>query len=141
MNQWQKDSQIDELNLDNASRDTPKLHAKYLALHSTAKLMLRKAENRQKKLLKDKWLYYNGKMDQSDMESRGWEPDPFDGLKILKTDMAYYYDTDPELQESEDRIVYLKTVLDTLKEIIDVLRWRHQHIGNMIKWRQFQAGG
>ena len=137
---WSKDSHIPTSNLDEASRETPKLHAKYLALLSNAKLRLRKAEMDQKSLLKLKWLYYNGKMSQEEIEATGWEFDPFNGLKIMKGETDYYYDSDKEIQESELKIQYIKTLIDTLKEIVDTLRWRHQTIGNMIKWKQFEAG-
>ena len=46
-----------------------------------------------------------------------------------------------EIQESELKIQYLKETVDVLREIINNLNWRHQTIGNMIKWRQFEAGG
>ena len=137
---WSKDCIIDSNKLDESSRQTPLLHAKYLELLTTYKLQLKRAEFDQKKLLKDKWLYYNGKMDQDKVEELGWEPDPFDGLKILKGELDYYYDSDPEIQTSEGKIQYLKTVIDTLTEIISNVNWRHQTIGNMIKWRQFESG-
>ncbi len=137
---WQADSIIDNAKLDETSKNTPQLHSKYLQLWSTAKLELRRSEFEQKKLLKDKWLYYNGKMDQETIKEKGWVPDPFDGLKILKGEMDYYYDSDPEIQKSEERIQYWKTVVDTLSEIIDNLKWRHQTIGNIIKWKQFESG-
>lgn len=137
---WQNDSVINNAKLDETSKNTPQLHAKYLQLWSTAKLELRRAEFEQKKLLKDKWLYYNGKMDQDTMKEKGWVPDPFDGLKVLKGEMDYYYDSDPEIQKSEERIQYWKTVVETLSEIIDSLKWRHQTIGNIIKWKQFESG-
>ena len=137
---WQKDSIISNAQLDETSRNTPQLHAKYLQIWSTAKLELRRAEFEQKKLLKDKWLYYNGKMDQKTIEEKGWLPDPFDGLKVIKGEMNYYYDSDPEIQKSEERIQYWKTVVETLSEIIDNLKWRHQTIGNIIKWKQFESG-
>jgi len=54
--------------------------------------------------------------------------------------MNYYYDADPEIQKSEEKIQYYKTVLEALQEIIDNLKWRHQTIGNIIKWRQFESG-
>ena len=137
---WSKDCIIDEMNLDESSRQTPNLNAKYLQLYSNQKLFLKKLESDQKILLKEKWLYYNGKLSQEDIESKGWNPDPFDGLKVLKGEMDYYYDADPEIKKSEDRIALAKVVLEHLKEIIDTIRWRHQTIGNMIKWRQFQSG-
>ena len=141
LSQWEEDCVIDNNSLDTTSRDTPKLHAKYLQKLSTAKLMLKRAEANQKILLKEKWLYYNGKMDQESILKRGWEPDPFDGLKVLKGEMDYYYDSDPEIQKSEEKIQYYKTILETLTEIVDSLKWRHQTIGNIIRWKQFEAGG
>jgi hypothetical protein len=140
LEEWERDCVIDDINLDESSRITPTLHAKYLQLLSNHKLMLRRAEFKQKELLKDKWLYYNGKMTQEEVKTRGWDPDPFDGLKIMKGEMDYYYDADPDIQRSEEKIQYYKVTIDTLTDIIDNIKWRHQTIGNMIKWRQFQSG-
>lgn len=141
LDMWSSDCVIGQTSLDESSRQTPLLHAKYLELLSTAKLRLKKAEQEQKVLLKDKWLYYNGKMDQSEIEEKGWKPDPFDGLKILKGEMDYYYDSDPEIQHSVEKIEYIKTIIDTLNEILNNVNWRHQTISNMIKWRIFESGG
>ena len=140
LSEWKTDCQIPTHQLDETSRNTPMLHAKYLQYISTAKLSLKRAEHVQKILLKDKWLYYNGKMDENTLKSKGWEPDPFGGLKILKGEMDHYYDSDPEIQRSEEKIAYLKTVIETLNEIVNNLNWRHQTIGNMIRWKQFEAG-
>jgi len=141
LDQWSKECVIDKISLDETSRNTPKLHAKYLQLLSHAKLLLKRAEASQKILLKDKWLYYNGKLDKETIESKGWKHDPFDGLKILKGEMDYYYDADPDIQKSEEKIQYYKTIIETLTEIVDSLKWRHQTIGNIIRWKQFEAGG
>ena len=54
--------------------------------------------------------------------------------------MDHYYDSDPEIQASEEQVEYWKTVIDTLKEIIDNLKWRHSTIGNIIRWKQFESG-
>lgn len=139
--QWQEDCVIDNSRLDVVSRDTPKLHAKYLEKLSYAKLSLRRAEAAQKILLKNKWLWYNGKMSQERMDELGWSYDPLDGLKIMKGEMDYYYDSDPEIQKSEEKIAYWKTVIDTLTDIVDSLKWRHQTVGNIIRWKTFEAGG
>jgi len=141
LKEWETDCEIGEFELDKTSRHTPKLHAKYLQYLSITKLNLKRAENDQHVLLKEKWLYYNGKMDQQTIESKGWAYDPFDGLKVLKGDMDRYYDSDPEIQKSEEKIAYLKTIIETLKEVLDNLKWRHQTIKNMIDWRRLEAGG
>ena len=138
---WKKDSEIPQYNLDETSRQTPTLHAKYMEFMSIARLQLKKAEMEQKTLLKKKWLYYNGKMTQEQIEKEGWDFDPFEGLKVLKGEMDYYYDADSDIQKSEEKITYYKTYIETLTEIINVLKWRHSIIKNIIDWRRFEAGG
>ena len=140
LEQWKTDSLI-EMPLDESSQKTPKLHSKYLELLSLAKFQLKKAEMEQKTLLKEKWLYYNGKLSEEEIIEQGWSPDPFNGLKILKGEMDYYYDADPEIQKSEEKIEYYKNTVSVLTEIVDTIKWRHQTIGNMIKWKVFESGG
>lgn len=140
LKEWQEDCQIPQHQLDETQRHTPNLHAKYLQYLSLTKLNLKRAEHSQHNLLKEKWLYYNGKMDEKTLLSKGWTPDPFDGLKVMKGDMNYYYDSDPEIQHSEEKIAYLKTIVETLTEIIDNLKWRHQTIKNIIEYRKFESG-
>ena len=140
LEEWREDCTIDNVRLDETSRNTPLLHAKYLELLSQSKLRLKRAELKQKSLLKDKWLWYNGKMSQEEVAEKNWDPDPFNGLKIMKGDMDHYYDSDPEIQKSEELIEYWKTVVSTLTEIVDTIKWRHQTIGNIIKWKQFESG-
>lgn len=141
LEEWATDSQLPRNNLDEASRQTPSLHSKYLTILSQTKLRLKKAEMDQKTLLKQKWLYYNGKMSEDELRATGWDFDPLNGLKVMKGEMDYYYDSDKEIQESELKIQYLKTLIDTLNEIVNNLNWRHQTIGNMIRWKVFEAGG
>ena len=138
---WKKDADIPQYNLDETSRQTPTLHAKYMEFMSIARLQLKKAEMAQKTLLKKKWLYYNGKMNQEQIQLEGWDFDPFEGLKVLKGEMDYYYDADSDIQKSEEKITYYKTYIETLTEIINVLKWRHSTIKNIIDWRRFEAGG
>jgi hypothetical protein len=138
---WKEDCEIDALELDESSRQTPSLHAKYMEIRSQSKLRLTQAEMEQKTLLKQKWLYYNGKMSDEEVKEKGWDFDPFNGLKVLKGEMNYYYDADADIQKSEERIRYFKTMIETLDEIINNLKWRHSTIKNMIEWRKFESGG
>ena len=140
LSEWTKDSEIQRNHLDETSRQTPALHAKYLQWLAEAKLAKKRAEFKQKTLLKQKWLWYNGKMSEEQIKALGWDFDPLEGLKIMKGEMEYYYDSDPEIQQSEEKIAYWKTLIETLTEIVNNLNWRHQTIGNMIKWRSFEAG-
>lgn len=140
LSEWKIDSEINEMALDEASRDSAKLHSKYLEMFMSSKLHAKRKEQQLQTLLKQKWLYYNGKMTQSEIESEGWEFDPFNGMKVLKGDLTYYYDADKDIQKIIMQIEYRKALRDTLKEIMENIKWRHQNIGNMIKWRQFVSG-
>ncbi len=138
--QWTEDCQIDDIELDNASLEVPKLHAKYQDLLTSKILVLKQYQNKYSELLKDKWLWYNGKMDEETVREKGWEPDPFNGLKIMKNDMQIFFNADKDLQELNAKIEYLKVTVDFLKECMQNITWRHQTIRNTIDWRKFMAG-
>ena len=140
LDMWKKDSVINDMALDESSRDSAKLHGKYLEILSVNKMKLKKAELEFKVLLRDKWKHYNGKLSQEEMDSKSWDYDPLDGLTVLKGDMDKFYDADPVIQEHQSKMIYLQEVCDTLKEILDNVKWRHQTIKNMIEWRKFTSG-
>lgn len=138
---WKTDSVIDDSALDEDTVKTSKLHAKYLEIYSLSKLQLRKKEFDLEKIKKDKWLYYTGKMTKSDMDARGWAYDPFQGMsKPLKSEMSMYYETDDDLVKVKAGIDYQKSIIDTLEEIMNNIRWRHSHIKNIIEFRKFTSG-
>jgi len=137
---WKTDSEIDELKLDEASQQSARLHAKYLEMLSVTRLQLKKKEAEFRVLLKDKFLWYNGKMSKDEMDARGWNYDPLNGLKVLKGDMDRFYDSDADIQNAQMKIDYLKELVSTLEEIMGNIRWRHQNIKNMIEHRKFTSG-
>lgn len=138
---WKDDSVIDEINLDETSIKSAKLHAKYLELLSISKLRLRKKEMEFDAMKKDKWLYFEGKMTKDQMDERGWKYDPFNGgTKPMKSNMDYYYKSDSDLARLQAQIDYQKTLIDTLIDIMDNIKWRHQNIRNIIDWKRFVSG-
>ena len=138
---WTEDSKIDEINLDVTSMKSAQLHAKYLELYSLSKLQFKKGELSMAVLKKDKWLYYNGKMSKEDIDSRGWSYDPFAGMaKPLKSDMDLFYETDADISKLKMKLDYQQTIVESLKDILDNIKWRHTHIKNMIDFRRFTAG-
>ena len=137
---WKEDTVIDGMALDESSRQSAKLHSKYLNIYSVAKLKLKKLDLEFKPLLRDKFMHYNGKLSQAEMDQKGWDYDPLNGLTVLKGDMDKWYDADPLIQEHQLKIAYQQEVVDTLKEILDNIKWRHQTIKNMIEWRKFTSG-
>jgi hypothetical protein len=137
---WKLDSVIDEMALDEASRDSAKLHSKYLELHSVSRLRLKKLELEFKPLLRDKFLHYGGKLSQIELDKKGWEYDPLKGLTVLKGDLDKWYDADPLIQEHQAKLAHQEELVSILKEILDNIKWRHQTIKNIIEWRKFTSG-
>jgi hypothetical protein len=138
---WKEDSKIDEVNLDTTSIKSASLHAKYLELYGISKLRYKKKDLEMANLKKDKWLYYNGKMTKAEMDQRGWKYDPFAGMaKPLKSDMEMFYETDPDISKLRLTMDYQQTIVDTLKDILDNIKWRHSTIKNILDFRRFTSG-
>lgn len=139
-NEWSKDCEIDDIELDKSSLEVPKLHAKYQEHLTDNILVLKNLEFQYNTLLKNKWLWYNGKMSQEQLKELGWDDDPFDGLKVMKNDMQIWYNADKDLQAMNGKVEYRKIVINFLKECMQNITWRHQTIRNTIDWRKFMAG-
>ena len=139
-NEWEKDCEIDDIELDKSSLEVPKLHAKYQDLLSSKILVMKQYQFKYDTLLKNKWLWYNGKMSQEQIKELGWSDDPLDGLKVMKNDLQIFYNSDKDIQELNAKIEYLKVTIDYLKECMQNITWRHQTIKNTIDWRKFMAG-
>ena len=138
---WKKDAAIDDILLDEETKKSANLHAKYLEIFSLHKLELKKKEIQMDALKKDKWRYYNGKMTQEEMDKNNWKYDPFDGgTKPLKSDMDMYYTTDDDMVKLKAQIDYQKTIIETLEEIMGNIRWRHTHVKNILDFKKFTSG-
>tara|TARA_R100000278_G_C5389812_1_gene135643 strand:+ start:194 stop:640 length:447 start_codon:yes stop_codon:yes gene_type:complete len=138
---WKKDATIDDILLDEETKKSANLHAKYLEIFSLHKLELKKKEIQMDALKKDKWRYYNGKMTQEEMDKNNWKYDPFDGgTKPLKSDMDMYYTTDEDMVKLKAQIDYQKTIIETLEEIMGNIRWRHTHVKNILDFKKFTSG-
>ena len=138
--QWEKDCEVDDIELDKSSLEVPKLHAKYSDMLSSKILLLKKYNQHYNELLKYKWLWYTCKLDDDQIQKFGWKTDPFDGLKIMKNDFNYFFNADNDLKTLKAKIEYLEVTVDFLKRCMDNITWRHQTIKNTIEWRKFMAG-
>ena len=138
--QWEKDCEVDDIELDKSSLEVPKLHAKYSDMLSSKILLLKKYNQDYNELLKYKWLWYTGKLDDDQIQKFGWKTDPFHGLKIMNNDFNYFFNADNDLKTLKAKIEYLEVTVDFLKRCMDNITWRHQTIKNTIEWRKFMAG-
>ena len=129
-----KDLKINDTELDLEALKTPQLHNKYMKYLTKFKLMLSRAETEYNTLKRSKWEYYTGKAPADVYAEK-----PFD-LKILKTDLDKYLDSDEELQRQKQKVDYLQTTVDFLDRTIRQISNRGFLIKDAIDWRKFTSG-
>jgi len=132
-----EDMEIDDLNLDLESLKTPQLHSKYLNILHDESLVLHKATIEQKELSRLKWEYYLGKLDQETLDEKGWQPF---GLKILRTDIDVYLESDKDLLRLEARVYYLKEKVKYIESVLQSIGRRGWDIKSAIEWKKFMSG-
>ena len=132
--QADKDLKINDTELDLESLKTPQLHNQYMKHLTKYKLMLSRAETEYSILKREKWEYYTGKSDASVYAEK-----PFD-LKILRTDIDKYLESDEDLQKAKQKVDYLSTTVDFLDRTIRQIGNRGFTIKNAIDWRKFTSG-
>ena len=130
----EKALKINDTELDLESLKTPQLHNNYLKFLNKWKLLQTKANIDYYTLRKDKWEYYTGKAPQ-----QVYAENPFN-LKILKTDIDKYMESDPELVKLKQKVEYVSTVIDFLESTIKQISNRGFQIKNAIDWRKFTSG-
>ena len=132
--QVDKDLKINETELDLESLKTPQLHNKYLKHYNNFKLLMTRAESDYKILKRVKWEYYTGKASPEVYKQK-----PFN-LKIMKSDLDKYLDSDEDLIKSKQKIEYLETVVNYLDRTLKIIGGRDWQIRNSIEWRKFTSG-
>ena len=132
--QVSQDLKVDDEHLDTESLKNQEIKAKYLDAKSKFELLLYRAKGDYKKLYREKWEYYGGKSD-----AKIYATKPFD-LKVLKSDLSIYIESDEEIITIENKIVYLETVIKYLDGVLKSIAGRGWDIKNAIEWRKFVDG-
>ena len=135
---WTVDSQIDRLNLGNASLDVPKLHNKYWRFLSTERMRLKKQESEFAQLMNDKKAWVNGEMTSDQLKQLGWE---INLKKMLKSEQEDFLRGDKDVIEARLKMALQQEKIEVLTDIIKSLHNRSFLIGNAIKFAVFQTGG
>lgn len=130
-----EDLAIDRSKLDSESLETPKLHNKWIRMLYDRKERLKMLEWRKKILIKDKWLYYNGKASDDVYKKKG----AFH-MKVLKNDLNMFIDADEDFHKLEARIGRAENELDFIKRTIDEINRRNWAISNALKALKFMNG-
>ena len=132
--QVQNDLRVNDEHLDTESLKNQEIKAKYLEHKSRFELLLFKAKGDYKRLYREKWEYYGGKAD-----AKVYVTKPFD-LKVLKSDLSIYIESDEEIIQSEHKVAYLETVVKYVDGVLKSISARGWDIKNAIQWKNFEAG-
>ena len=132
--QVEKDLTINDERLDTESLRNQELYSKYLDYKTNFELLLHLAKGEYKILYRQKWEYYGGKAD-----AKIYATKPFD-LRVLKTDLHVYIESDEDIIKSEHKVAYLESVIKYLDGILKSISSRGWDIKNAISWKQFEAG-
>ena len=129
-----KELRVNDEKLDSESLKNQELYAKYLEHKSRFELLSHKARADYKRVYKERWEYYGGKSDAKVYASK-----PFD-LKVLKTDLHIYIESDKDIIEAQHKVAYLDTVIKYLDGVLKSINSRGWDIKNSIEWKKFEAG-
>jgi hypothetical protein len=135
--QIEKDLSFDETQLDTESLRIPQLHNKYLKHLYSEKLMLKKLRNDMGELTRIKNEYYTGKLDETTLKERGWEPFQ---LRVLKNDVDMYLEGDKDMNRLKGRIQLQEERVDYIESTVKAIANRGWLIRNAIDWKKFLGG-
>lgn len=134
---WANDCKIDETNLGGEAAKIPQLHSKYYRLYINSSLKVKKLRADLTMLEKAKFEYYNGSMSEEELKERGWKPNP---LKIIRTDINRYIDSDKDIINLSLNIDYHLSIANYIEDILRQINARNYMITNAINWAKFQQG-
>jgi len=133
---WKRDSEIDQTEPGKELIRIPILHNKYLTILTKHKIATKKAHFDYLRMRKIKWEYYTGKMSQEELEEYGWEPFQF----TLKSDITTYLEADADLIKLLEKKVYHEEVVSVIESIMSELKSRTFQLRDFISWEKFIGG-
>lgn len=137
MDSWERDSNIDSSELGLEALRGPQLHHKYFKMFSQARVELKKEEAILKLLRHKKADFYmNGPNEET--RELGWKLPPRG--KILRTEVAGYVDSDPDVTRQAHKVAMMAEAVDALESIVKEIKNRGYAIKSAIDWARFVNG-
>ena len=137
LNEWKKDTELDDLNLDKESVRIPNLHAKYITLLSDDRRLIRGYQSQKKQIISRLRNYYSGSATQQELADLGREQ--FLG-KTLKNEIMINVELDESIISIDAKISLLEVKVLALEEIMKSINSRGYQIKNAIDWRRLTLG-
>lgn len=141
LDQWDIDSEIDRVHLDESSLNTSKLHSKYLRYFFNYKSELDKVKLQLSEIQNILWKYYHGKLSQEEMNKFNLPYDPWNGeVKPLKSQIDKYIINHPYYIVLKKKCNDLESCIQASEEIVKHINWRHTYVKAAVDFMKFQAG-
>ena len=138
LDEWDKDSNIDDNFISDESVKVPKLHAKYVRHLAQAKLSLVKKNNDYSTLKTIKFRYYRGELSRDELTQYGWSQ--WQGVKPMKNEMDQFLSGDDDLVKLRLSINVLEEKIEVLQSILKQINDRHWLLKTMLDHKKFLAG-
>jgi len=133
---WEKDAEMDQTEPGKELIKIPTLHNKYLSILTKHKIASKKAHFDYLRMRKIKIEYFSGRMDQEELDARGWQPFQF----VLKSDVNAYLEGDDDLIKLLEKKVYHEECVSVLESILNELKQRTWQLRDFISWEKFIGG-
>ena len=123
---------LDQERLDQESYKNQVIKPKWLERrsHYDQLLIMRKADHQ--RMYRAKWEYYGGKAD-----AKVYVAKPFD-LKVLKTDLQMYINSDDEILELQGKISYYESIVKYIDGVIKSIDNRGWDIRNATQRKKIE---
>ena len=137
MEEWSKDTVMDNTSLDKESLKIPNLHSKWLIILSRERQKLKSIHIKRQSLNKLLGEYYKGELNNpEDLEEI--KRDPFEKKAVINSLLQQHIDADDEMIQTNLRMAYQQETVDVLDEIMKAINSRQWNIRNAIEWRKFE---
>lgn len=114
----------------------PRLHAKYVRIMSKHSLLSKKTEQDLVTMRREKYDYYNGRMDQEKLEKLGLKPFKF----MLKGEIKDYVDSDPNILKKQAKKIAHDEMVKLCESILKEINNRTWQLRSYMDWERFIQG-
>lgn len=138
MEEWVKDSPVNETEPSKELIKVPQLHSKYLRILTHHNLIVKKLAGDYARLKKIKLEYYSGDLNNEEDLAR-YKLEPLH-KKILRPDIPTYIDSDPDLNNILLKKSIHEEVVSFCQSVLKEINNRSWQLRSYIDWEKFIGG-
>lgn len=136
--EWEIDSDIDDINLDREALRQPKLHCKWVDYLTKSKIRLYKVEKELTEARAKLTEYYNGRMTKEELAALGRSQ--YLHKTPLKSELERLLDSDQIVIDINQKFYYYNTLVEYCTSVLGAIRDRGFSIKTAVDYRKWLAG-